>query len=233
MKKTNKIATCALAVLVLSMSLIACKKKKEAQPDPATPPAQQNTPEIITTLRIYIWDSITNLPHAGSPFSFYDPDGADGSVVGTFLNNGSDSVIILSANTTYKTRVVILDESKNPIDSISKIVAGEESDQHMFFYNGDPAKNSNNNGNSIIKSSYPNYSVKLNGSNIRLRYNDVDINTTTPRNVGLNTYLKTAMSTSGTKYPFIATLRHQPGTKDGTYTPGETDIMINFKVKVN
>lgn len=230
MKKSIKLTI--YVIVALTITFMACKKKKN-EPSPETPPVIQNPPEVITTLRIYIWDSITNIAITGSPFSFKDPDGANGSIVGTFLNNGVDSVITLAANTTYKTRVVILDESKNPIDSTSNIVAGSESDQHMFFYNGDPSNNTNNKGNTIIKSGYPNYSLKLNGSNIRLRYTDVDINTTATRNIGLNTYLKTSTSTAGTKYPFITTLRHQPGIKDGTYAPGETDIEIDFKVKVN
>lgn len=230
MKKIIKLTT--YAVVALALTFMACKKKKN-QPTPETPAVIQNLPEVITTLRIYIWDSITNIAITGSPFSFKDPDGINGTQIGTFLNNGTDSVITLTSNTTYKTRVVILDETKNPTDSTSNIVAGAESDQHMFFYNGDPTNNATNNGNTIIKSGYPNYSVKLNGSNIRLRYTDVDINTTTTRNIGLNTYLKTSTSTTGTKYPFITTLRHQPGVKDGTYAPGETDIEINFKIKVN
>ncbi len=228
----QKLKMAAYLAAALTLSLSACKKdKKDPEPEPAPVIPPTNEPEVITTLRVYIWDSITNNAITGSPFSFKDPDG-DGGQAGGFLNGGSDSVINLTANTTYKTRVVILDETKTPTDSTSNVVAGEESDQHMFFYNGDPANNANNNGNTIIKSNYPNYSVKLNGSNIRLRYTDIDINATTTRNIGLQTYMKTSIATSG-KYPFIAALRHQPGVKDGTYAPGETDVEITFKVKVN
>jgi len=227
MKKTIKIAAFAVAALVLTFS--ACKPKKdEPAPTPVTPPT--NEVEVVTTLRIYIWDSITNVAITGSPFSFKDSDG-DGGQVGAFLNSGADSVINLMANSTYKTRVVILDETKTPTDSTSNVVAGEESNEHMIFYNGNPANVTNTKGNTILKNSYPNYSVKLNGSNIRLRYTDTDNNTTTPRNIGLQTYMTTSTATSE-KYPFIVTLKHQPDVKDGMYAPGETDVEIAFKVKV-
>jgi len=70
----------------------------------------------------------------------------------------------------------------------------------MFFNKGDPANSINNIGTTILKNNYPNYSVKLNGSNIRLRYIDTDNNATTPRNIGLQTYMKTSTATVG-KYP--------------------------------
>ena len=81
----------------LAQTFTACKKnKKEPQPAPVPEP---NSTEVVTTLRIYIWDSITNAAIAGSPFSFNDPEG-DGYVAGAFLNSGADSDINLIANTT-------------------------------------------------------------------------------------------------------------------------------------
>ena len=35
------------------------------------------------------------------------------------------------------------------------------------------------------------------------------------------------------KSPLTIELKHQPGVKDGTYAPGETDIQVAFKLKVN
>jgi|GEM_PF-487173 len=233
MKKNLKIA--AYAVAALALTFTACKKdKKDPEPAPAPVIPAPNLQEVVTTVRIYIWDSINNTAITGSPFSFKDPDG-DGGQAGGFLNGGADSVITLNANTTYKTRVIILDETKNPVDSTSNEVGEDESYEHMFFYNGNPANSGNNNGNTIVNAAYPNYTVKLNGSNIRIRYTDTDngaANSKPVRNTGLETYMKTSTATLG-KYPFITTLRHQPGAKDGTYAPGETDVEIAFKVKVN
>lgn len=223
-----------LLVALAAITFSACKKDKK-DPDPVTPPATTpNDVELVTTLRIYLWDSISNTPVTGSPFSFKDPDG-EGGQPGGFLNSGADSLITLAANTTYKTRVVILDETKNPVDSVSNEIGDDESYEHMLFYNGNPANSSNNSGNTILQAGYPNYTVKLNGSGIRIRYTDSDngaAHSQPTRNIGLETYLKTASATSGS-FPFIITVKHQPESKDGTYAPGDTDVEIAFKVKVN
>jgi hypothetical protein len=35
------------------------------------------------------------------------------------------------------------------------------------------------------------------------------------------------------KSPLFITLKHQPGVKNGTFAPGDTDIEIPFKLKIN
>jgi hypothetical protein len=47
--------------------------------------------------------------------------------------------------------------------------------------------------------------------------------------VGLNTRLVTNAAGTGT---LVVTLRHQPGTKDGTAGPGDTDVEVTFPVTV-
>jgi hypothetical protein len=214
MKKLSTL--CIGLLLILITSAMSCKKNKKTTTASDPPPTPKET-ELITTLRVYIWDSITNSTIAGSPFTFKDLDG-DGAQVGVFLNNGLDSVINLLANKVYKTKVVILDETKSPTDSISNVVAGDESFEHLFFYNGDPNNSSNTSGNTILNQNYPNYTVKLNGSNITLRYIDSDNGASknkTTRNIGLETYLRTS-SLTVLKYPFITSLRHQPaGARNG------------------
>lgn len=233
MRLLLNISGCILAALLLSVS--GCKKDKKAQPeDPAVPPPTVNEQEVVTTLRIYLWDSITGVAVTGSPFSFKDPDG-EGGQPGVFLNNEADTLITLDANTSYSTRVVILDETKTPADSISNEVEGDESYEHMVFYNGDPLNSTNIKGNQVLQSGYPNYTVRLNGSLIRLRYTDTDngaVHSQPARNIGLRTILRTGAATSGS-YPFTVTLRHQPGSKDGTYPPGETDVKVIFRIAVN
>lgn len=230
-KQFLKIMACTA---LFALSLSACDKNKKTS-NPEVPPvvAPENEPEVITTMRIYVWDSITNQQIAGSPFSFKDPDG-DGGISGGFLNNGSDSLIMLSANRSYKTEIIILDETKTPADSISNEIGGDESFEHMIFYNGDPSNASNASGNTLVNANYPNYTVKLNASNVLIRYADSDNgaeNGKPTRSVGLKTYLKTAGASTGS-FPFTVTLKHQPGAKDGSYGPGETDIAITFRMKV-
>lgn len=223
MKTTIK-AIAYVALVALSFS--ACKKDKKTDPPVAVPPPPTNTPEVITTLRLAITDSATGIL---TNYTYKDPDG-DGGIVGAFLNGGTDSVFTLTANQTYFTQVYILDESKTPTDSTSNVIAGAESNEHMLFYNGNLAATGNS-ANTILNASVP-YTIKTNGSNITIKYLDID-NGTPQRNIGLKTRWRTSASTGTTKFPFEVTLRHQPNIKDGTYTPGETDVQILFKVIVN
>lgn len=59
---------------------------------------------------------------------------------------------------------------------------------------------------------------------------DLDANN---RGIGQQFKIRTNGSTVGSQHPFRVTLRHQPGAKDGTFAPGETDVEIKFKVKVD
>ena len=104
------------------------------------------------------------------------------------------------------------------MDTISNEVE-EEGQDHMFFFNAsDPTGTP--------------FSTVLSGSNIKVTYTDLDSGTPT-RGIGLHTRVRTYASTSPAKNPFTVTLKHQPGTKNGTFAPGESDVEINFKVVVN
>lgn len=213
MKTTKFILTASLfAVMILS----ACKKDKSTPtPTPNNPPPPANTEEVITTMKLQFTDSASN---AVTTFGFQDADG-DGGNAGAFMGtNQADSVINLSSNRTYFMEVLLLDVTKNPVDTISKEVE-EEGKDHMIFYN-----QSNPSG-------IP-YTTTLIGSNIKIIYLDIDAGTPA-RGIGLKTKVRTSAATAGNKFPFKVTLKHQPGAKDGTFTPGETDVEINFKVSVN
>lgn len=224
---TTPIKTIAyVAIAVLSFS--ACKKdKKTEEPVVDTPIPPTDPPEVITTVRLALRDSATNVIKT---YAYKDPDG-DGGTAGSFLNeSGTRDTLVLLSNTTYFTQVYILDESKNPTDSTSNVIAGEESKEHMLFFNGNPAATGNN-ANTVINSGVP-YTVQTNGSNLMIKYLDID-NGNPQRSVGIKTRWRTAASSAGITYPLTVTLKHQPGVKNGTYSPGETDVEITFKVKVN
>jgi len=226
MKTTSKTIAC---VAIAALSFSACKKKDHniEVPTVDNPIAPTDPPEVITTVRLALKDSASGIVKT---YAYKDPDG-DGGTVGSFLNeSGTHDTLVLLSNTTYFTQVYILDESKNPTDSTSNVIAGEESNEHMLFFNGDPAATGNN-ANTIVSSTVP-YTVKTNGSDIVIKYLDID-NGNPQRSVGLKTRWRAAASTAGNTYPLTVTLRHQPGVKDGTYAPGETDVDVTFKVKVN
>lgn len=208
--KTTLITLLAAIVLVFA----ACKKDKKEDPAPNNPTAT-NQGEVITTMKIYIKDSVSGLQITGSPFIFKDADG-DGGNAGGFLPNAVDSLITLNDSTTYLAEIILLDETKTPADSISNEVVAE-GQEHMFFF-----EQSNPSGNP--------YTTTLSGSNVKITYLDLDANN---RGIGQLFKIKTYTNTAGLQYPFRVTLRHQPNAKDGTFAPGETDVEIKFKVKVN
>lgn len=202
--------TIALAAII-GMSFTACKKDKKEEPTPNDPPPPANETELITTMKVMLHDTTT---HTNTTFVFSDLDGPGGNPA-TFGNSGADSVINISANHVYEATILLLDETKNPVDTISNEVEEEGAD-HMFFFN------------SIAPTGTP-YTTYLAGSMTNIKYLDLDANN---RGIGLST-LWTAPSMMMSKSPLTIELKHQPGVKDGSYAPGETDIQVGFKLKVN
>ncbi|HRG01843.1 MAG TPA: hypothetical protein PKZ75_12060 [Bacteroidia bacterium] len=202
--------TIALAAII-GMNFTACKKDKKEEPTPDAPTPPTNETELITTMKVILHDTTT---HTNTTYIFSDLDGAGGNPA-TFGNSGADSVINIAANHVYKATILLLDETKNPVDTTSNEVEAEGVD-HMFFFN------------SIAPTGTP-YNTYLSGSMTNIKYLDLDANN---RGIGLST-LWTAPSMMMAKSPLTIELKHQPGVKDGSYAPGETDIQVGFKLKVN
>ncbi len=204
-----------IILFLFALIVTSCLKKKGEEPSANNPLSPTNSGEIITTMKVFIKDSTTGNYITGSPFVFRDADG-DGGNAGTYMPTNADSLITLNDSTTYLAEIFLLDETKTPVDTISNEVV-EEGDEHMFFF-----EQTNPIGNP--------YSVILSGSGIKITYLDLDANN---RGIGQQFKMKTNANTLGSQYPFRVTLRHQPGAKDGTFPPGETDVEVKFKVKVN
>ena len=208
--------TFGLGMMMLLLST-SCKKKKN-EPSPENPPETPGPQEVITTFKLLLTDSATSTVYT---YMYKDPDG-DGGQAGfygpgtTSASAQSDSVFSLMTNRTYFAEIILLDETKNPADTISNEVE-EEGAEHMFFFNsGDPAGTP--------------YNLTLAGSGIHLTYTDLD-DGSPQRGIGL----KSRWRTYGTapKSPVNIILKHQPGVKNGTFSPGDTDVDITFKVVVN
>jgi len=219
MKKTIKLA--AYAVAALALTFTACKKDKKTDPAPApTPVPTPNPQEVITTMKVLIFNGTVT-----TTYQFKDPDGDVGSLSGFYgpgtasTSTQADSVINLVASKNYTVNLLLLDETKTPVDTISKEVLAEGAD-HMFFFN-----------QASPIGAVPNTSLNITGTNLTIKYLDND-GATTPRAIGLTTEWITGMMTT-TKKELKITLRHQPGVKNGTYAPGETDVEIPFKIKIN
>lgn len=207
MKKTMKTIAC---VAIIALSVSACKK--EETPAPTNPPPSTNAPELITTMKVTLHDTTT---HVNTVYTFSDLDGDGGNPAVFGGTNQSDSVIQITKNHVYECSILLLDQSKNPVDTVSNEVLNKAND-HLFFFNA-----LNPTGNP--------YSVYLTGSMTTVKYTDLDANN---RGIGLKT-LWTAPGMAMAKSPLVIELKHQPSVKNGTYAPGETDVQVPFKLQVN
>ncbi len=212
----NRIKPFAIGLIAMSVLAFACKKDEKTN-TPAPPPPPTNEEELITTFKLYLNSSTDSLV-----YSFKDPDGEGG--IPAFYGPGtttastqSDSIIILQPNTSYTATLVFLDESKSPTDTISHEIE-EEADEHMVFFN------------QTNPSALPNASVSVSGTNLNITYLDND-GASPPLPLGLITTWQTG-NTAG-KATLTIDLKHQPGSKNGTYAPGDTDISVQFKVQIN
>lgn len=112
--------------------------------------------------------------------------------------------LTLAPNTTYTGRLTFLDETKSPAEDITKEVEDED-DEHLVVFT--PT-----------------------GTNVTVSITDRDENNLP---VGLQTQVVTgAANASGSTGALRVVLRHQPTGKDGTPTPGDTDVDVNFPTAV-
>lgn len=110
--------------------------------------------------------------------------------------------IRLDSGKVYNVSTTVSDESKTPAVDLTSEVQTEAND-HMLFY-------------------------KPVGAGISISYQDQDTNNP-PLPLGLSTKWRATTVGSGTVQVI---LKHQPGTKNGTETPGETDIDVTFQARV-
>jgi len=212
MKKNLKLV---LLTIIFFTTVTSCLKKNNLNANVENPIMPENENEIITTMKLTFDNGTTTIS-----YMFKDPDG-DGGLTGFYgnLSNSlvlqSDSVINLQTNTNYNVAILLLDETKTITDTVSNSVLIEGKD-HMFFFNSlNPIGNP--------------YSIYLTGSMTTVTYLDLDANL---RGIGLSTKWQTP-NMAMTKSFLSITLKHQPSVKNGTFAPGDTDIEIPFKLKIN
>jgi hypothetical protein len=107
------------ATLGLLFTVQSCKKD---------PPAD-NEEELITTVHIIATDTTSGSQQV---FTFRDIDGEGGNPPTQF-----DS-ITLAPSRVYNVSMLLLDESKNPTDTISKEILAE-ADDHLFVFTPNPS----------------------------------------------------------------------------------------------
>ncbi len=155
----------------------------------------------------------------------------------------------LKANSTYSGRVLILDETKTPFDTVSTEILAREN-YHLFFFEpspvlasafvvsnttpyipqadwltGQPANDTTAFGISVNESMTNSAASAL---NLVVTRTDMDANNP-PLQIGLQDNFVTGAAGSGT---LRTVLRHQPNAKDGTYPPGSTDFDVTYAVTI-
>jgi hypothetical protein len=185
MKKT------ILLSISLSLFLFSCKKDKNEVPTPSNP----NEEELITTVGLAFDNGSIQ-----DTFFFRDIDGPGGMQPSKF------DTIRLQSNTTYTMSVLLLDENKNPADTISNEVLNE-AEEHQFFF------------------------TSIGSYNITTNYQDADANGVP---IGLNNEVITGGSFSDKTNKYKVVLKHQPSLKptsgNGDSSLGESDIEIEFPI---
>ena len=142
--------------------------------------------------------------------TFTDSANTANVITATFRDTDGDGgtaptqfdTIRLEAGKTYFTEITLLDESKTPAENISEEVLEEANDHHFFFH--------------------------ATGANLTVTYEDLDTNSP-PLPVGLSTKWVTGSASNGTTQVI---LKHQPEVKNGTETPGETDVDVTFVTEI-
>ncbi len=119
--------------------------------------------------------------------------------------NSASATVSLKPSAAYSMRILLTDKTKTPATDISAAIK-TEANEHLIIYK--PAT----------------------GLNMTVTPNDRDSNPAPgPYPIGLTADVTTGTASSG---KLNVVLRHQPGTKNGTPTPGTSDLDVSFDVVV-
>lgn len=103
--------------------IIGCKKDTTKPQDNH----EHDESELITTVQLNFSGKGISGNDTTFTFLFDDPDGTGGNKPTSF------DTIRFAANKTYTCDLILLDKSKNPVDTISNEVK-DEADEHLFFF---------------------------------------------------------------------------------------------------
>lgn len=228
------------AILLFSLSLSGCSKSAET----VTPALPGN--EFLTTVQL-------QLTNTADPT---DVQLCSSTQISPFTNTyqadstyNSKAFLRLRANSTYTGRVLILDETKTPFDTVSVEILAREN-YHLFFFQPSPILVSNivisNTTTNIPQNDWLTgqpasdttaFGISVNelvatsaatALNLTVSRTDLD-NNNPPLQIGLQDKFVTGSASSGI---LRVVLRHQPNAKNGTYDPGSTDFDVTYAVTV-
>jgi hypothetical protein len=145
----------------------------------------------------------------------------------------SQAKLTLKANATYSAELILLDKTQDPVFSVSNEIK-QRANYHMFFYQPLPTNkplvipNNSSDPNDIYPDPIPTPVPSGDPLNLTVNITDHDSN---PQQypVGLESNFVTGAASSGW---LRIVLRHQPNSKNGTFTPGSTDLDVGFNVTI-
>ena len=227
-------------ILIFSLSLSGCSKS----PETVTPALPGN--EFLTTVQLQLTNTANPADVQLCSSTQMSPYTHTYQVDSIYNSN---AFLRLKANSTYAGRVIILDETQNPVDTVSIEILAREN-YHLFFFEpspvlstsfavsntttyipqnewltGQPASDTTAFGISVNESMAASPSAAL---NLTVNRTDVDDNTP-PLQIGLQDNFVTGAASTGT---LRTVLRHQPNAKNGTYDPGSTDLDVTYAVTI-
>jgi hypothetical protein len=211
------LAGASFAALLLVVS--SCNKSASV----ATPRPPGN--EFLTTVEL-VYQNANNPSDKGvAIWRQLDPTGAA-------LPDTSKAILNLKANSSYNVTMVLLDETKNPVDTVS-IVIRQRQNYHLEYYQPTPISVQglviSNTSTDIPVADGTVTSATGPYLNLVVTRTDYDTNNP-PMQVGLNTNFATGAASTGW---LRVVQRHQPNVKNGTYDPGSADFDTNFAVNIN
>jgi len=204
MKNNNlsikQINNLTIATIIAISTFSSCSKDDPKQP------LANNPQEVLTTILVQGFNQNDSL-NANYQFTYkwedLDGDGGNLPVIDTLK---------LDSGIVYKCKIIILDKTKTPFDTVSNAIE-EEKNAHQFFYS--PSANLTGKINAQI----------------------LDFDTNIPSlPVGLSLVLNTK-SNQGYLLPIMGSLNivlsHYDGVPKTIEKSSESDIDINFPVKLN
>jgi hypothetical protein len=227
-------------IAVFSLSLSGCSKSAST----TTPALPGN--EFLTTVQLQLTNTADPTDVQLCSSTQMSPTTHTYQVDSIY--NGKAS-LRLKANSNYTGRVIILDETQTPVDTVSDEILAREN-YHLFFFQpspilaanfvvsntttdipqndwltGQPASDTTAFGisvNEVVAAS------AANALNLSVTRTDEDTNNP-PLQIGLQDKFVTSSASSGI---LRVVLRHQPNAKNGTYDPGSTDLDVTYAVTI-
>lgn len=221
LKINSKARFFAGAALLATLGLGSCNKDEEV-----VSPSVAN--EAVTTMTLTVTNATSAIDTQTATWEqLLD---AQGNPVSTGPNV-SQANLTLKPNTTYNVVLGLLDKSQTPSFDVGAEIK-ERANIHSFFFQPLPASQTLVIPAPTGADSYPlPIPTPLPSSNpLNLTVNRTDLDTNaTPLPLGLtNTFVTGAASTGYLQ----VVLRHQPNSKNGTFTPGSTDFDAGFRVTI-